>query len=156
VLTLAELRDVSRLEGVGSLVSVCENPEVMASAIERFGAACPPLVCISGWPHVAALRLLRALSADGCRLRYHGDFDWDGLRIAAAMIARLGVGLWHYDAPAYADAPSGPELGPERGAQELPEPLQALRERMRSRGVAVAEEQVLDVLLDDLARVARG
>jgi hypothetical protein len=151
VLTLAELRDVSRLEGVGSLVSVCENPEVMASAIERFGAARSPLVCISGWPHVAALRLLRALSADGCRLRYHGDFDWDGLRIAAAMIARLGVGLWHYDATAYADAPSGPELGPERGAQELPEPLQALHERMRSRGVAVAEEQVLDVLLDDLA-----
>ena len=156
MLTLAELREVWRLEGVGSVASVCENPEVMASAIERFGAACPPLVCISGWPHVAALRLLRALSADGCSLRYHGDFDWDGLRIAAAMIVRLGVGLWRYDAAAYADAPSGPALDPERSAQELPEPLHALRERMRSRGVAIAEEQVLDVLLDDLARVARG
>lgn len=151
VLTLAELRDVQTLTlGSRQVVSVCENPEVMAAALETFGDRCPALVCVAGWPRVAALRLLRAAARGGAGLRYHGDFDWDGVRIAGAMVQRLGAALWRYDADSYRSGPDGPLLGEERRTHGLPDQLQELLVAMRLRGTAVAEEQVLDLLLADL------
>jgi uncharacterized protein (TIGR02679 family) len=153
VLTLSELRDVERLQAGGSVVSICENPEVMATALERLGTRCAPLVCTSGWPRVAALRLLRALSAGGAPLRYHGDFDWHGVRIASAMVARVETTLWRYSASDYRAAEAGPPLDCEPPFQDLPEDLLAVVTAMRARGVSVAEEQVLDELVGDLSSV---
>lgn len=156
VLTLLELRDVERLERVGRVVSICENPEVMATALERLGTRCAPLVCTSGWPRVAALRLLRALSTGGSSLRYHGDFDWYGLRIASAMMTRVTATLWRYGASDYRAAEAGPPLDPEPPLPDLPEELSSVVSAMRERGVAVAEEQVLDGLVGDLNSATNG
>jgi uncharacterized protein (TIGR02679 family) len=150
VLTLSELRDVKLLEGGGRVVSICENPEVMATALERLATRCAPLVCTSGWPRVAALRLLRALSAGGSSLRYHGDFDWYGVRIASAMVARVDATLWRYSASDYQAAEAGPPLDCEPTLQDLPKDLLPVVIAMRGRGVSVAEEQVLDDLVGDL------
>ncbi|WP_255431382.1 DUF2399 domain-containing protein [Amycolatopsis sp. WAC 01416] len=62
--------------GVGAgMVSVCENPIVLASAADELGPGCPPLVCVNGQPSAAVWRLLDLLAAKGAGFRYHGDFD---------------------------------------------------------------------------------
>lgn len=57
-----------------------ENPSFLALALRRFGPDCPPLVCTSGKPNSAAIQLLRLLIDRGAALRYHGDFDGEGIR----------------------------------------------------------------------------
>ncbi|MEU6261410.1 DUF2399 domain-containing protein [Streptomyces sp. NPDC047043] len=37
-------------------------------------------------------------------LRYHGDFDWGGLRIADALLGRVPRRLWCYTAADYRTA----------------------------------------------------
>lgn len=90
-LTLGQLRTSGDLRDVPPEVYVVENPSVLAVALRRFGAACPPLVCTSGWPNSAVILLLRMLTEAGARLAYHGDFDGEGIRIAAHVLARTGA-----------------------------------------------------------------
>ncbi|MDP5184831.1 TIGR02679 family protein [Blastococcus sp. BMG 814] len=161
-LTLAQVQ--AHLDGGGGLtcpgeVFVCENPSVVEDAVARLGAACPPVVCVEGWPSVATMRLLTALIGDGARLRYHGDFDWQGLQIAAEVFG-LGATSWRFGAGDYAAALSAahPQLRP-LGA--VPAALTAgwdtdLVGAMTSAGLAVEEEHVLDLLVADLnGEVAR-
>lgn len=136
-----------------AVVHVCENPSVVEDAAARLGAVCPPLVCVEGWPSVATVRLLAALRAGGAELRYHGDFDWQGLQIAAEVF-RVGALPWRFGSSDYAAALSTahPQL-PVLGA---PPPMLAvgwdpdLVAAMAAAGLAVEEEHVIDVLLSDL------
>ena len=57
----------------GPSISICENPSIVAA--DALGADCGPLICVEGRPSQAAMLPLRKLSAAGCCLRYHGDFD---------------------------------------------------------------------------------
>jgi uncharacterized protein (TIGR02679 family) len=149
-LSLRQLARYSVGVAEGTVVSVCENPTVVSAAAERLGARCAPLVCAGGQPSGAVRALLASLVASGARLRYHGDFDWGGLRIAAGVFDRFGATPWRYDAASYAAAAAG-SSSPLRG---LPAPAPwapGLVELMSEAGVRVEEEQVLDDLLDDLA-----
>ncbi len=128
---------------------VVENPSVLAMAVHRFGPACPPLVCTAGWPNTAAVTLLRGLRAAGAQLCYHGDFDGEGLRIAAYVIDRTGALPWRMSTADYLDAVTdhGPPPGRLTDAPWDPHLAVALAER----GVAVPEERVAPVLLDELS-----
>jgi uncharacterized protein (TIGR02679 family) len=138
-------------------VHVCENPSVVEEAAARLGAACPPLVCVEGWPSVATTRLLSSLRAGGAELRYHGNFDWQGLQIAADVLG-LGAHPWRFGAADYraalsADHPPLPTLGaalPMLAAGWDPDLVAA----MTAASLAVEEEHVLDVLVLDLAGAA--
>lgn len=151
------LRQLARAEvdlGVADnrTVWVVENPTVVAEALEALGQGCPPLVCASGQPTVAVLRLLRSLVPLARSVRYHGDFDWDGLRVANRLIQRLGVQPWRFRADDYRAAidagRGGVTLRRNREVEATWDP--ALGATMRSTGVAVEEEAVLDDLLTDL------
>jgi uncharacterized protein (TIGR02679 family) len=141
---------VSRLEGLD--ISVCENPVVVSLAADRLGARCPPLVCTNGQPVAAVIVLLRQLAAAGARLRYHGDFDWGGLRIGNVLHARLSVEPWRFDTATYERAVArgpGPALrGTPAAARWDPQ----LGPTMHRCGRRVEEELVVEQLLDDLAR----
>jgi uncharacterized protein (TIGR02679 family) len=91
------------------------------------------------------------LTAAGCDLRYHGDFDWDGLRIGASIIGRYGGSGWRFDADHYRAAVhrGGTALPGRTRVPETPWSTD-LRGAMSEHGVAVYEEQVLDDLLGDL------
>jgi uncharacterized protein (TIGR02679 family) len=133
------------------VVRVCENPAVLATAADTLGVACPPLVCLQGQPSAAALILLRHLHAQGTTLRYHGDFDWGGLRIASALLRRVPWHPWRYTAADYraavAAAPLAPPLtGTQTTAAWDPDLPAALTEL----GVRIEEETVLDDVLADL------
>lgn len=129
-------------------VYVCENPVVVAAAADRLGAACPPLVCVEGYPNQAALTLLGRL-ARYTEIRYHGDFDWDGLEIANRLLEAVPFRPWRFTAADYRKAPrEGPELR-ARPVEAAWDP--ELAPAMAEAGVVVEEEVVLGELLGDLA-----
>lgn len=132
-------------------VWICENPAVLAAAADTYGADCAPLVCLQGQPSAAALTLLPHLHAHGSALRYHGDFDWEGLRIAAALLRHVPWSPWRYTTAHYRAAvhalPTGPPLtGTRADAPWDPDLAAALEDS----GVRVEEEAVLNDLLSDL------
>lgn len=123
----------------------------MLAAANALGPQCPPLVCVSGQPTAAVLRLLALLADAGCSLRYHGDFDWGGIRIANLLWSRFAVSPWRYDTRSYLDRVSR-SSGALRGT-----PVEAawdveLSGAIARRGVRLEEEAVLADLLADLAK----
>jgi uncharacterized protein (TIGR02679 family) len=149
VLTLRQLvRDPPRLDA--AVVSVCENPVVVSAAADRLGAASAPLLCVAGQPSAAAMHLLRLLNTAGAELRYHGDFDWGGLRIGNVLFERLPVRSWRFDAAAYRHSAG-------RGRALIGSPVSAswdaeLSAAMIQTGTALEEELVLEELMGDLWR----
>lgn len=151
-LTLRQLvRDPPDLRLAGVAVSVCEGPVVVSAAADDLGVTCRPLVCTSGQPGTAAIHLLRLLAAVGATLRYNGDFDWGGVRIAASLFGRFTMTPWRYDADAYSAAVTA-GLGRAltgRPADTSWDPR--LAPTMRSYNVRIDEELVLADLVGDLA-----
>ncbi|HXH56229.1 TIGR02679 family protein [Iamia sp.] len=150
-LTLRQLA-VGEIEVVpGVTVHVCENPSVVAQAAALLECTSAPLVCVEGQPNTAVHTLLDLLAAAGSAFRYHGDFDWDGVRIGAALIARYAMAPWRFSAEDYAEAvPLGRlGLGTSRGPVTAPW-SPGLPARMETEAVAIHEEQVLGPLIADL------
>jgi uncharacterized protein (TIGR02679 family) len=150
-LTLGQVRATTWAAGLPDRVWVFENPSVVALALNRFGPRCPPMVCTSGWPNSAGILLLRGFSDAGCRLAYHGDFDGEGIRIAANIISRTGATPWRMGVDDYLSAlgrqPTGPGVG---RVTEAPWDA-ALASSMREHDVTVSEERVADLLLSELS-----
>lgn len=135
-----------------SVVYVCENPTVLATAADTNGPTCPPLVCLQGQPSAAALTLLRHFHSHGSTLRYHGDFDWGGLRIANALLRRVPWQPWHYTAADYRTAAAATPLAPPLTGTPTDATWDpALAVALGELGVRIEEETVLAVLLADLA-----
>lgn len=155
VLTLDQVRS----QGVAALpadrtVHVCENPSVVEVVAERWAASPagqPVLVCTSGQPSTAVVELLRVLTAGGAGCRYHGDFDWAGLRIAETLRRQVPWSPWRYGATDYraaiaAETPSRRLSGARAESPWDP----ALSTAMAAAGDAVEEEAVADLLAHDL------
>lgn len=151
-LSLQELR-AARIETMpvqAPRVFACENPQVLQAAA-RAGLRAT-LVCFSGNPAAAGLALLRALVHGGADVGYHGDFDWPGVAIAGRLYGR-GARPWRMGAADYRraleDAPAEARLPLSGAATATPWDRQ-LAAQMAATGVAVHEESLLAVLLDDL------
>jgi uncharacterized protein (TIGR02679 family) len=155
-ITLAQLRESSALPIRERDVWVVENPSILALARQRFGARCPPMVCTSGWPNSAGVLLLRTLRRSGAMLRYHGDFDGEGLRIAAYTLAKCDAVPWRMDCDDYlaalalGDEETGTRLPPGRVTEAPWAP--ALADALRTHAAAVPEELVAERLLADLEK----
>jgi uncharacterized protein (TIGR02679 family) len=145
VLTLRQLRGGIGVTGPDAWVF--ENPSVVALALARFGDRCPPIVCTSGWPSSAGILLLRSLSDVGTRLHYHGDFDGEGLRIAANVVARTGALPWRMGSADYlAAVADGPPVG---RVTDVPWDADLAGHLVRV-GTTVPEERVAPALLDEI------
>ncbi|MFD0894768.1 TIGR02679 family protein [Luteolibacter ambystomatis] len=128
---------------------VFENKNVLAAAADRLGEKTPPLIATDGQPKTALHVLLRQLKSAGFLVRYHGDFDWPGIRIANAMRSRHGVDIWRMTADDYLRSAAG-ELQ-LRGLPADAEWDPALRPAMEASGIAMHEEQQLDEILAALS-----
>jgi uncharacterized protein (TIGR02679 family) len=152
------LRSLTRSAPVASIsttgtVHICENPAVLSAAADTLGPACPPMVCLQGQPSAAALTLLRDLSMRGVRLLYHGDFDWGGVRIAAALARSVPWRPWRYTAAHYRAAVTAAAEAPNLTGPPAATPWDpALAVALAECSVRVEEEMVLDDLLTDLGR----
>lgn len=132
----------------GRTIYVCENPTVLASAANRLGARSRAVVCLEGQPRTAAHLLLSRLATARARLVYHGDFDWAGIHIGNLVMRRYRVAPWRFSSEDYRAARGGREL---HGAPVAAIWDPSLKAAMIETGRAVHEEQVVDVLVADLA-----
>ncbi|SDF60316.1 TIGR02679 family protein [Bradyrhizobium brasilense] len=138
----------------GRDIYVCENPNLLAIAADKLGVNCAPMVCTDGMPAAAQRTIMQQLVIAGGRLRYHGDFDWPGLRIGNHVMREFGAVPWRFDAKEYlvavarAPSPDFALTGPDVHASWD----EALTAAMRTHGLAIAEESLADELLQDLAR----
>jgi uncharacterized protein (TIGR02679 family) len=156
-LTLRELNGRTLRLHQGTEVFVCENPGVVAAAADRLGHDCAPLVCVEGIPSTAALELLHQLRRHDAQVRFHADFDWTGVRIGNLLAEQHKATPWRFDARAYRSACTGlVESMPLSGAAVEATWDPELRPAMEAGGRIVFEEQLLDILLSDLAGGARA
>lgn len=149
------LRQVNTLReqtpGTLAEVFVAENPAVLSAASTAHGPDAAAMVCTSGMPTTAALRLLNRLRDSGTAIRYHGDFDWAGIRIANTVHEAVGFVPWRFGTSDYCSAVT------DRSSR-IPlsgNPVEAvwdaqLAETMAQAGCALEEEEVLSVLLADV------
>lgn len=102
-LSLAGLSTLTGAESPVGRAYIVENEMVFTQLCDRATQFSSPLICTSGQPSVAALRLLDLLAASRTALFYSGDFDGKGLSIAAQLCARYPGLLkpWHMDAGDY-------------------------------------------------------
>ena len=104
----ADKIDGLRLSDARSDVYVVENPSIFGALIDAAdGRELPhPLICPSGQPSLAALRLLDELAGAGAVIHYSGDFDVAGLQIAAALATRYADAFipWRMGADDYEGA----------------------------------------------------
>jgi uncharacterized protein (TIGR02679 family) len=136
----------------GAFVGICENPAVLRRAAAELGAGSAPLLCTEGRPSAAFHQLADAVVSGGGELRYHGDFDWPGLAIAASVVDRHGARPWRMSASDYLagvrdDTEHVALAGPPQPAPWDPE----LAQVMAATGRALFEETVADDLLQDLS-----
>jgi uncharacterized protein (TIGR02679 family) len=136
----------------GGTVFVCENPAVVLACADRLDRGSAPLVCLQGQPSTAALLLLRLCADAGWTLRYHGDFDWGGFRIAGRLLCHVPWTPWRYTAADYRAALAAHQAtAPLAGAPADSPWDPPLAETVLAAGRRIEEELVLDQLLDDLA-----
>jgi uncharacterized protein (TIGR02679 family) len=129
---------------------VCENPAVLRAAA-AYRDRSRPLVCTEGVPSAAVHALLRF--APVATIRWRNDFDWSGVRITAAALARYPNAIpWRMDSTTYhRAATSGPALLGTPAPTPWDPPLAGA---MRETGRAVMEERLLPHLLGDLVAAA--
>ena len=137
----------------GRTVFVCENPNLLAIAADHLGARCAPMVCTDGMPAAAQRTLLTQLAKAGALLRYHGDFDWPGIRIGNQMMREHNAQPWRFGAADYLIALRvAPRPGrPLQGIEAEPSWDATLALAMRTEQQAIDEEIVAELLIQDLA-----
>ncbi|MGZ6387059.1 MAG: TIGR02679 family protein [Ktedonobacteraceae bacterium] len=160
LLPMRQLLEWKCLTPASTRIYMFENPQVFEEVISALESASslPTLVCTSGWPSAATLRLLDQLleeSPDNC-LYYSGDFDLKGLQIATYLAARYPGRChpWHFDATSYEvalkadgiEAPSG-EL---KMLSALPEVFKPLVMRMQEKQKWAFQEGIVELLVNDL------
>lgn len=137
----------------GLPVYVCENPNLIAIAADHLGASCAPMVCTDGMPAAAQRTVLNQLVQAGAALRYHGDFDWPGLRIGNHVMREHGARPWRFSAADYlaACAIAARPGRPLQGAESEASWDAGLALTMRTAQQAIDEEMVAESLIQDLA-----
>jgi hypothetical protein len=130
-------------------VFACQHRAVLRRAAADLAAASAPLLCAEGQPSAAFGRLAEAIAESGGELRYHGDFDWPPVTVAATLIDGYRARPWRMTAADYlagAGAAQQPLTGEPRPTPWDP----ALAAAMQQTGLAVPEEFVADQLIADL------
>ncbi|MEU8004164.1 TIGR02679 domain-containing protein [Catellatospora sp. NPDC049111] len=127
-------------------VYVTENPAVLRAAC-ALGPAAPAMVCAEGVPSAAVHRLLG--QATTSTLWWRNDFDWAGVRMTAAALARYpNARPWRMAAKDYLSAAGSGR--PLLGAPADTPWDEQLASEMKTAGRSVMEERLLPDLLDDL------
>jgi uncharacterized protein (TIGR02679 family) len=160
LLPLRQILEWQHVVPAKTTIYVCENPQVFEEVVEKntSESTLPTFICTSGWPSVAALKLLDLLLAQSPdnALYYSGDFDLKGLQIATYFMARYPnrCHLWHFDCDAYTLAlqNGGIQASPNEltmlGA--LPTIFASLISKMQEMGMWAYQEGITRLLFMDM------
>ncbi|UOF91233.1 TIGR02679 domain-containing protein [Fodinisporobacter ferrooxydans] len=143
-------------------IMVVENPSIFGTMIDliagRPDRKAHLLICTSGQPSLAALRLLDKMTYanDQPRIYYSGDFDVKGLSMAVGLMKRYGSQLipWRMDTETYLSAVRNDNPNFTENEHKLLNQLdipwdEQLLQTMKETGRKVFQEQVLDRLVQD-------
>lgn len=159
VITLENLKGVTGARAGGDTVFIVENEMVfcfLVNALSEKDEGELTLLCISGQPRTAALKVLSLLTEDGYRILYNGDMDPEGVDIADRLWKRFGqmLEIWRMSPEDYRNGISGEQVGAKRLSRLCHMENSILREtavQMRKTGRAAYQENILKDLLEDLA-----
>ena len=114
-LTLTNLAGLTAGDSPSGKVYLVENQMVFTQLCDHAADFHSPLICTSGQPTVAVIRLLDMLASAGTDLFYSGDFDGKGLSIALQLLTRYSecLHLWHMTAADYVRCRSDVRLSEE-------------------------------------------
>lgn len=158
--TLENLRTIVGADAPARRVFAVENEMVFSYLTEQlrqkgeFGNTA--LLCTSGQPRTAGLRLLRLLAEGGCEIFYSGDMDPEGIDIADRLWKQSDgrVRIWRMSPEDYRQGISGESLKAARLARldrvehpVLRETARCVRQEKR----AAYQENILEKLLEDLS-----
>jgi uncharacterized protein (TIGR02679 family) len=160
LLPMRQLLEWKRIIPASTRIYMFENPQVFEEAIAALESASslPSLICTSGWPSAATLRLLDQLleeSPDNC-LYYSGDFDLKGLQIATYLAIRYPGRChpWHFDATSYEVALKADGIEARvselRMLNALPEDFKPLVTKMQEKQKWAFQEGIVELLVNDL------
>lgn len=141
-------------------IYVVENPQVFEGIISALGqdSKSPTMICTSGWPSAAALKLLDLLldASPHNHLHYSGDFDVKGLQIAAYLLAHYPGRChpWHFDSGSYAVALQSDGMQAResdlRSLGTLPTIFSSLVATMQQERKWAYQEGIVDLLASDM------
>ncbi len=155
---MRELLRVNRVRpSRGDAVWIVENSGVFSSLLDDVPDA--PIVCTHGQFKLAAYCLLDMLVASGCRLKYAGDFDPEGLQMAARLKERYGDKLdyWCMDLESYVASDPSVDLSAERLVKldRMTDPeLQNVVDEMRQVKRAGYQEALVEKMVVQLKKAA--
>jgi uncharacterized protein (TIGR02679 family) len=147
-ITLHQLR-LAPLEVADEEIFVVENPAVLRAASVAYGPDAPAMICTEGVASAAAHRLFGQ-----CRkatVWWRNDFDWAGVRMTAAALARYANARpWRMGTADYlaASVTGQPLIGNPTATPWEPQ----LADELIATGRSVMEERLLPLLLEDLRR----
>lgn len=134
-----------------AVVSVCENPSIMAIAADSLADQCGPMICVEGFASHAAIMLIDQIAESNTVMRYHGDFDASGLQIAHQMIVGKKMKPWRMNASDYERVLTKTNLDLPATQTIIETPWDvSLQQSLLSYRKCVLEEMVADDLTEDL------
>ncbi|MCL2604789.1 MAG: TIGR02679 family protein [Defluviitaleaceae bacterium] len=160
-LTLTNLANITAAQSPTGRVYLVENQMLFSQLCDKAASFHSPLVCTSGQPSQAVIRLLDMLAVAGTQFFYSGDFDVNGLLIAERLKNRYGESFqfWRTDPHHYALSRSQKVLAPERIRllNELKnESLISITDCMKEHGYAGYQELIINLLFNDLITQGEG
>lgn len=139
---------------------IVENPSIFGTLIDEWasrGQAVPfPMLCTSGQPSLAALRLMDYAVKDSAQIYYSGDFDVKGLEMASLLFKRYGKHFipWCMDTKTYASIEARNLLDFSEREKWLLSRMQLeweedLISTLLEKGGKAFQEQIVDQLVED-------
>ena len=92
VLTMENLKGITEVRPVGTCVYIVENEMVFSYLMEQVQGKNVSLLCTSGQPRYAALKLISLIVQSGIPIYYSGDLDPDGIKTRICKIRIVNDG----------------------------------------------------------------
>lgn len=155
VLTMDSLNGITGVKVSGECVYIVENEMVFSYLINNMQNRDFTLLCTSGQPRSAALKLITMILDTGVLIYYSGDIDPDGLGIADRLWKWSGhtIHIWRMSPQDYWNSISGEGIGATGIAklEHITQPLlQKTAECVKEKGMAGYQENILIELLTDM------
>lgn len=92
MLTMENLKGITEVRPVGTCVYIVENEMVFSYLMEQVQGKNVSLLCTSGQPRYAALKLISLIVQSGIPIYYSGDLDPDGIKTRICKIRIVNDG----------------------------------------------------------------
>ena len=153
--TTENLQELTAVQPMTDRVYVVENEMVFSYLLKHLEQRDVTLLCTSGQPRSAAVKLIPFLLDSGADIYYSGDIDPDGIRIADRLWKKYGnrIHIWRMSGGDYEKSLSDEEIGKTamKKLETVENPiLLETAKFVRKKKRAGYQENILKDLLEDI------